>query len=807
MGRGQKPGKSKAKPAVVRKSPKDEGARVRDLEKRLAEALKGKAEAQEQQAAMAEILQVIRRSSADTQPVFDLIVNAAARLLRTEGGILTRVTGERIELAAFTSSGAAGDEALRAGFPVSVHIAGSMQGITIRDRAPFVSADFATDHRLNEGTRNRLGARGFRSGVSVPLLDHGAAIGAISVTRRDPGMFTPEDIALLQTFADQAVIAIENVRLFNETKEALERQTATSEILRVIAGSPTDVQPVFATIMRNALRLCSAQTAAVLTFDGHLIHAGAFLNIPADAEEQMRRLFPRVPDRSSAAGRAILTGDVAEIPDVEADPDYVFASAVRAGGLRSNTAVPMLRDGRAIGTINLGRTVAGRFAESEIAILKTFADQAVIAIENVRLFNETTEALDRQTATSEILRVISSSPTDVQPVFDAIAENALRLCEATFSAVFRYDGELIHLAALRNVTPAGAAAIRDMYPMPPGRGGTAARSILSRSIAHVADVLHDPEYAYRGVAEAAEFRSILSVPMLRDGQPIGAITVAGPIERPFPAKQVELLRLFADQAVIAIENVRLFKELEASNREIAEKSRQIEVASQHKSEFLANMSHELRTPLNAIIGFSEVLAERMFGELNEKQEEYSKDIHASGQHLLSLINDILDLSKIEAGRMELELTDFHLLQAIENALTLVRERAGRRGIALAHTIDERLGEIRGDERKIKQVLLNLLSNALKFTPEGGRVEVRAGMVDGTAEISVTDTGVGIAPEDQGAIFEEFRQVGTAEKKAEGTGLGLTLCRRFIELHGGRIWVKSQVGMGSTFTFTIPVRSG
>jgi signal transduction histidine kinase len=263
---------------------------------------------------------------------------------------------------------------------------------------------------------------------------------------------------------------------------------------------------------------------------------------------------------------------------------------------------------------------------------------------------------------------------------------------------------------------------------------------------------------------------------------------------------VELLKTFADQAIIAIENVRLFKELEAANRELA-------ASSQHKSEFLANMSHELRTPLNAVIGFSEVLSEKMFGELNEKQEEYLKDIHASGTHLLSLINDILDLSKIEAGRMELELTDFDLPQAIDNALTLVRERAGRRGIALEHSVDERLGEIRGDERKVKQVLLNLLSNALKFTPAGGRVEVRAGLVDGMAQISVTDTGVGIAPEDQEAVFEEFRQVGTAEKKAEGTGLGLALCRKFVELHGGRIWVKSHVGVGSTFTFTIPARRG
>jgi len=219
------------------------------------------------------------------------------------------------------------------------------------------------------------------------------------------------------------------------------------------------------------------------------------------------------------------------------------------------------------------------------------------------------------------------------------------------------------------------------------------------------------------------------------------------------------------------------------------------------------MSHELRTPLNAVIGFSEVLSEGMFGELNEKQREYSQDIHASGQHLLSLINDILDLSKIEAGRMELEVTEFHLPTAIENALTLVRERAGRRGIALETHIDERLGHIEADERKIRQVVLNLLSNAIKFTAEGGRIEVTARPSDGSIEVSVADTGTGIAPEDQEAIFEEFRQVGRSDKKAEGTGLGLTLCRKFIELHGGKIWVKSELGAGSTFTFTLPVRRG
>jgi signal transduction histidine kinase len=279
---------------------------------------------------------------------------------------------------------------------------------------------------------------------------------------------------------------------------------------------------------------------------------------------------------------------------------------------------------------------------------------------------------------------------------------------------------------------------------------------------------------------------------------IGGLTVIRKATGEFTPEVVDLLRTFATQSALAIQNARLFREIE-------EKGRELEAASRHKSEFLANMSHELRTPLNAIIGFSEVLAEGMFGEVNEKQIEYLNDILESGRHLLSLINDILDLSKIEAGRMELEPTDFDLPSAIDNALILVRERASRRGITLGREIDEGLGMVRADERKVKQVLLNLLSNALKFTPEGGRIDVRAGLYDDLAEISVSDTGVGIGPEDQEAVFEEFRQVGTASKKVEGTGLGLALSRKFIELQGGRIWVKSQVGTGSTFTFTVPVR--
>jgi signal transduction histidine kinase len=287
--------------------------------------------------------------------------------------------------------------------------------------------------------------------------------------------------------------------------------------------------------------------------------------------------------------------------------------------------------------------------------------------------------------------------------------------------------------------------------------------------------------------------------MLREGQAVGTINLTRRTPGPFTDKQITILKTFADQAVIAIENVRLFNEIQ-------EKSRQLEIANRHKSEFLANMSHELRTPLNAVIGFSEVLQQGMVGALNEKQGEYINYIHTSGSHLLSLINDILDLSKVEAGRMELDLAMFNVTAAIGNALTLVKERATRHGLTLESDIDVGIGDIQADERKFKQILLNLLSNAVKFTPEGGQVTVAARPVDDAVEVSVTDTGIGIAAQDCDAVFEEFRQVGdNTERKAEGTGLGLALTRKFIELHGGKIWLTSTLGKGSTFAFTLPIR--
>jgi signal transduction histidine kinase/HAMP domain-containing protein len=586
--------------------------------------------------------------------------------------------------------------------------------------------------------------------------------------------------------------------------EALEQQTATSEILRVISRSHTNVQPVFDTVVRNAVGLCDGLFSGLFQFDGELLHRVAQHNYTPEALEASDRIYPARPTRALWTGRAILERTVVHIPDVEVDPERQHLALDRAIGQRSLLCVPMLRDGAPIGVIAVARAGAGPFSDNEIALLKTFADQAVIAVENVRLFKELeartgelTRSVEQLTALGELSQAVSST-LDVETVLDTIVSRASQLAGADACGIYEYDEDvqLFHVRATHNFDAAFVARLRAM-PLHKGEGA-AGRATETHEPIQIADIAAPGAYEsrVRDLLIGAGYRAVLSVPLLREEQIIGSLSLVRRVPGEYPREVIEVLKTFATQSALAIQNARLF-------REIADKSRQLEVASRHKSEFLANMSHELRTPLNAIIGFSEVLNERMFGELNEKQAEYLKDIHASGQHLLSLINDILDLSKIEAGRMELELTDFDLPMAIDNALTLVRERASRRGVTLKLTVGERVGSMRGDERKMKQVLLNLLSNAIKFTPEGGRVEVAAVRDDEVVEVSVSDTGVGVAPEDLEAVFEEFRQVGASAAKQEGTGLGLALTRKFIELHGGKIWVMSQVGAGSTFTFTLP----
>ena len=815
MRRGAKPAKTKVegKRPPAPGGPKADGARVRDLEKRLAEALKGRADALEQlqtrdreltesleqQTATAEILRVISQSPTDVQPVFDAISRSVTRLCDGLHGWVARFDGELIHLASHYNLAPTTAEFFQEQWPMRPGRELAMSR-AILDCAVVHIADLEQDSEYRPG-RGRI----YRSVLAVPLLRRGSPIGAVAVTRAHPGLFSDQEIELLKTFADQAVIAIENVRLFTETKEALEQQTATAEILRVISSSPTDVQPVFDTIVRSAVVLCGAMYGSAVRFDGELMHLVAGHNYTPEVARLLHEAFPMRPSPRMMAGRAILSRDVVQVEDALEDSDYAEGVA-RAGGFRSMLAAPMLRDGRPIGAIVVNRGQPGSFSRSQIELLKTFADQAVIAIENVRLFKELeartgelTQSVEKLTALGEVSHALSST-LDVEAVLNTIVSRASELAGAAGCSIYEYDeaAERFELRATHNYDREFVKALQ-AAPLRKGEG-LMGRAAEMREPVQIPDITQPGAYrsSLRDTLIRFGYRALLSVPLLREDQIIGSLSFNRKAPGEFPPEVVELLKTFATQSALAIQNARLFLEIE-------DKSRQLEAASRHKSEFLANMSHELRTPLNAIIGFSEVLMQRMFGELNPKQEEYLRDIYESGRHLLSLINDILDLSKIEAGRMELELTDFDLPTAIDSALTLIRERASRRGIALDKTLDPRVGPIQADERKVRQVVLNLLSNAVKFTPEGGRIEVRAVPVDGSVEVSVTDTGVGIAPEDQEAVFEEFRQVGASTAKQEGTGLGLALCRKFVELHGGTIWVTSAVGAGSTFTFRLPVR--
>ena len=514
----------------------------------------------------------------------------------------------------------------------------------------------------------------------------------------------------------------------------------------------------------------------------------------------------------SVNGRAIIERRTVHVHDLAAEIETNFPGSKtyqERFGTRTVLATPLLREGVPIGDILIRRTEVRPFSDKQIKLLETFAAQAVIAIENVRLFQEL-EARTRELAQSvgelqalgDVGQAVSST-LDLEKVLATIVSHAVQLSGCDCGVIYEYDECLqeFNLRANHRMEEEVVEALRSAR-VHLGEGATG-RAAITRTPIQIPDILEQREFTgtrARPLITRFGYRSLLSVPLLREQQILGALTVWRKQTGEFKPEVVNLLQTFATQSALAIHNARLFREIE-------DKSRQIEAANRHKSEFLANMSHELRTPLNAIIGFSEVLQEKLFGELNEKQAEYTSDILTSGQHLLSLINEILDLSKVEAGRMELELAPFDLPLAIDNARTFVRERAVKHGITLDVNVDDRLGEYVGDERKIKQILLNLLSNAVKFTPEaGGRISITANKTDHGAEISVSDTGIGIPPAEQPTIFEEFRQVGGeyAHKK-EGTGLGLTLAKKFVELHGGKIWVDSEVGKGSTFTFTLPER--
>ena len=963
--------------------------RVAQLEAELEKTGAELTEAVEQRTAMAEILRVIAGSRSDAQPVFEAIARSAAQLCSGLFGAVDRFDGELIHRAAQHNFGSEAAQVVKRVYPMRPNRRLAIARAVLDRRVvhvPDVEADPDYDHEVTR-------AVGMRSTVAVPLLRQGAPIGAIGVAKAEPAPFSDAQIALLQTFAEQAVVAIENVGLFEELQArnrdlttALEQQTAMGDILRAMTRSASGLEPVLEAIIENAARLCGAEQGAVHRFDGEVLRLGAAYR-PSPEYREYARSHPVTVSRASASGRAAIEGRTVHIHDVLADPEYEMFERQRLSGFRTFLAVPMRRDRTVVGVINLWRARVDPFTDQQIQLLQTFADQAVIAIENMRLFNELetrtaelTRSVGELQALGEVGQAISST-LDLQTVLGTIVARATQLAGVDAGVIYEYDRdrEVFEPRATHHLE---AEIVETLITSPIRKGeGATGRLAEVREPVQLPDIdTTTLRSRVRDFLLRAGYRGLLAVPLIREDHVIGGLTVLRKVPGEFPPEIVRLLTTIATQSALAIQNARLFREVDEKSRElerlsadmeqlyrlstamqeplslreqlgrvleaatrtglidrtyvwavnadadklvnlagagfaedewkdfemkeiplveagamykafregqpllfddanplprelylgprylikairtrrfavipmiargvtvgvlacdnkptrrpisrktvdllqtfashaavaiqnaglfreIEQKSRALEAASHHKSEFLANMSHELRTPLNAIIGFSEVLTERMFGALNDKQDEYLNDILSSGRHLLSLINDILDLSKIEAGRMELELTDVDLAVAIDHALMLVRERAGRRSITLHKTVDMPLGRVRADERKIRQVVLNLLSNAIKFTPEGGRIEVAAAPGTGSVEVSVSDTGIGIAPEDQDAVFEEFRQVGTAAaQKMEGTGLGLALSRKFIELHGGRIWVRSEVGKGSTFAFAIP----
>jgi signal transduction histidine kinase len=642
----------------------------------------------------------------------------------------------------------------------------------------------------------------------APLLSEGRGLGAIFVGRETVGTFTEKEIALLKTFANQAVIAIQNARLFNETREALERQTATADILKVISESPTDVQPVFDAITRSGVHLFRDCIAGILMKEGDQVALRGLAGPTQLDTDAMARTFPVPFDpESSLVSRAIASCEVMQILDVEAPdaPEYV-KQAGRAVGFRSLTAAPLIRDGVGIGAISIASRKAGfRLSEKQVSLLRTFADQAVIAIENVRLFKEIqqrTEALSKSvgqlTALGEVSQALSST-LDLEKVLQTIVARAVQLTGLDGGAIYEYDDAQkgFYLRGAEHM-PEEAIALSRSTPMRLGEGAIG-RAGLAGEAVQVSDILEESyQSRVREFLIRSGSRAVIAVPLLREGKLLGALAVTRNSPGEFAPEILELLNTFATQSAIAIQNARLFREIE-------EKGRELELASQHKSQFLASMSHELRTPLNAILGFNEMILGEVYGEVPADMKEPLEDIQTSGKHLLRLINNVLDLAKIEAGRMELALADYSVHDMVESVRTTLRPLAEAKGLEFLASVPNDLPLAHGDSGRLTQCLMNLAGNSLKFTKEG-HVSISVEPNGETLAFRVADTGIGIPPDKIDSLFTEFKQTdATIASEYGGTGLGLSITKKFIEMHGGRIWVESELGKGSSFLFEIPLR--
>jgi signal transduction histidine kinase len=583
----------------------------------------------------------------------------------------------------------------------------------------------------------------------------------------------------------------------HELAEAREEHTATSEVLRVISRSPNQLQPVLDSIVATAAELCHADFAMIHTLEHGRFRLVAANKVEANYIKWLARNPPGA-DRGSISGRVVAERATVHIPDVLADPEYSRSESQKRGGQRSMLGVPLMRESVPIGVIALHRTEVRPFTDKQIELVKNFAAQAVIAIGNTRLLNELRESLQQQTATADVLKVISRSTFDLKTVLDTLVQSACGLCEGDGSSLWRPDGDAFKLAASFGRSAAHIEQMKQIS-VRPGRNTCAGRVLLERQTVHIRDCQADPEYDVPDILRITGNRAILGVPLLRDGIPIGVFIITRSLAQPFTDKQIELATTFADQAVIAIENVRLFDEIQ-------DKSRQLELASEHKSQFLASMSHELRTPLNAIIGLTEMMVSNAARFGMEKALEPLRRVNAAGTHLLSLINEVLDLSKIEAGKLELNPEPVDLARLIDEVVGTAGQLAEKNKNRLIVEAQENVGTLNADSMRLKQILLNLLSNACKFTKEG-EVALRVRKVaDGRdwVELAVADTGIGLTAEQQAKLFQEFTQADSlTARRYGGTGLGLALSRKLARMMGGDVTVTSEPGKGSVFTLRLP----